>query len=88
MTLILYCVTFGVTERSFHTPSACIISTKPVQFSFRCYVEVKNHPPIVVDGCLPFVRMNRLGSPFNNGKDFFKTSQPAKRDGACHLHSG
>ena len=33
----------------------------------------------------PFVRMNWLGWPFNDGKDFSKISQPAKRNGAYHL---
>ena len=38
-----------------------------------------------VQGCLPFVRVNRLGWPLNNGKGFSKTSKPTERDGAYRL---
>ena len=37
-------------------------------------------------GCLPFVRMNRLGRVLNNGKGFSKISKPTERNGAYHLH--
>ena len=37
-------------------------------------------------GCLPFVRINRLGRVLNNGKSFSKISKPTKRNGAYHLH--
>ena len=38
-----------------------------------------------IQGCLPFVRINRLGWPLNNGKGFFKISKPTERDAAYHL---
>ena len=38
-------------------------------------------------GCLPFVRINRLGRALNkNGKGFSKISNPTERNGAYHLH--
>ena len=37
-------------------------------------------------GCLPFVRINRLGRALNNGKGFSKISKPTERNGAYHLH--
>ena len=37
-------------------------------------------------GCLPFVRINRLGRALNNGKSFSKISKPTERNGAYHLH--
>ena len=40
----------------------------------------------VVSGCLPFVRINRLGRSLNNGKSFSKISKPTERNGAYHLH--
>ena len=36
-------------------------------------------------GCLPFVRINRLGRALNNGKGFSKISKPTERNGANHL---
>ena len=36
-------------------------------------------------GCLPFVRINRLGRALNNGKGFSKISKPTERNGAFHL---
>ena len=33
-------------------------------------------------GCLPFVRINRLGRALNNGKGFSKISKPTERNGA------
>ena len=39
----------------------------------------------LVQGCLPFVRINRLGWPLYNGKGFSKISNPTERDGAYHL---
>ena len=33
-------------------------------------------------GCLPFVRINRLGRALNNGKSFSKISNPTERNGA------
>ena len=37
-------------------------------------------------GCLPFVRINRLGRALNSGKGFSKISKPTERNGAYHLH--
>ena len=34
--------------------------------------------PEVNIGCLPFVRINRLGRALNNGKDFSKISKPTE----------
>ena len=39
-----------------------------------------------VFGCLPFVRINRLGRALNNGKGFSKISKPTERNCAYHLH--
>ena len=36
-------------------------------------------------GCLPFVRMNRLGQALNNGKGFSKISKPTEQNGPCQL---
>ena len=36
-------------------------------------------------GCLPFVRINRLGRSLNNGKGFSKISKPTERNGAYHF---
>ena len=36
-------------------------------------------------GCLPFVRVNRLEWPLNNGKGLSKPSKPTERDSAPHL---
>ena len=36
-------------------------------------------------GCLPFVRINRLGRPLNNGKGFSTISKPTERNGDYHL---
>ena len=36
-------------------------------------------------GCLPFVRIIRLGRPFINGKGFSKITKPTERNGAYHL---
>ena len=36
-------------------------------------------------GCLPFVRVNRLGRALNNGKGFSKIAKPTERNGAYHL---
>ena len=36
-------------------------------------------------GCLPFVRINRLGRPLNNGESFSKISKPTERNAAYHL---
>ena len=38
-----------------------------------------------ITGCLPFVRINRLGGLLNNGKDFSKISKPTKPDCTYHL---
>ena len=38
-----------------------------------------------IKGCLPIVRMNRLGWPLNNGKGFSKINKPTKQDCAHHL---
>ena len=35
--------------------------------------------------CLPFVRINWLGRPLNNGEGFCKVSKPTERNGAYHL---
>ena len=37
-------------------------------------------------GCLPSVRINRLGRALNNGKGFSKIRKPTERNGAYHLH--
>ena len=37
-------------------------------------------------GCLPFVRINRLGRALNNGKGFSKISKSTERNSAYHLH--
>ena len=37
-------------------------------------------------GCLPFVRINRLGRALKNCKGFSKISKPTERNGAYHLH--
>ena len=36
-------------------------------------------------GCLPFVRIDRLGRALNNGKGFSKITKPTERNGAYHL---
>ena len=36
-------------------------------------------------GCLPFVRINRLERPLNNGNGFSKISKPTEQNGAYHL---
>ena len=36
-------------------------------------------------GCLPFVRISRLGRALNNGNAFSKISEPTERNGAYHL---
>ena len=36
-------------------------------------------------GCLPFVRIIRLGRAFTNGKGFSKITKPTERNGAYHL---
>ena len=36
-------------------------------------------------GCLPFVRINRLGRVLNNAKSFSKISKPTERNGAYSL---
>ena len=36
-------------------------------------------------GCLPFVRIIRLGRALINGKGFSKISKPTERNGAYHL---
>ena len=36
-------------------------------------------------GCLPFVRIIRLGQALINGKGFSKISKPTERNGAYHL---
>ena len=36
--------------------------------------------------CFPFVRINRLGRPLNNGEGFSKISKPTERNGSYHLH--
>ena len=36
-------------------------------------------------GCLPFVRINRLGQALSNGNRFSKISKPTERNGAYHL---
>ena len=38
-------------------------------------------------GCLPFVRINRLGWPLNKGNGFTKISKPTERDGATVYNS-
>ena len=40
---------------------------------------------MVAIGCLPFVRINRLGRPLNNGKGLFQNQQTTERNGAYHL---
>ena len=35
--------------------------------------------------CLPFIRINWLRRPLNNGKGFCKVSKPTERNGAYHL---
>ena len=40
---------------------------------------------IVSIGCLPFVRINRLGRALNNGKGFSKISKPTENEMALHL---
>ena len=37
------------------------------------------------NGCLPFVRIIRLGRALINGKGFSKTTKPTERNGAYHL---
>ena len=44
-----------------------------------------NHDGKVYRGCLPFVRVNRLGRALNNGKGFSKIAKPTERNGAYHL---
>ena len=39
----------------------------------------------VAEGCLPFVRIIRLGRALINGKGFSKISKPTERNGAYHL---
>ena len=36
-------------------------------------------------GCLPFVKINRLGRTMNTGKGFSKITKPTERNGAYHL---
>ena len=36
-------------------------------------------------GCLPFVRINRLGRALGNSKGFSKISKPTEQNGAYHL---
>ena len=36
---------------------------------------------MVANGYLPFLKINRLGRPLNNGKGFFKISKPTERNG-------
>ena len=38
-----------------------------------------------VPGCLPFVRIIRLGRALINGKGFSKITKPTERNGAYHL---
>ena len=41
--------------------------------------------PFRQEGCLPFVKINRLGGALNNGKGFSKISKPTERNSAYHL---
>ena len=49
-------------------------------------ITAENDFPAVLMGCLPFVRINRLGRALNNGMGFSKISKPTERNGAYHLH--
>ena len=42
-------------------------------------------PTLGESGCLPFVRINRLGRALGNGKGFSKISKPTEQNGAYHL---
>ena len=47
----------------------------------RSFVEDK----MLDSGCLPFVRIIRLGRTLINGKGFSKITKPTERNGAYHL---
>ena len=56
-------------------------------FDFSSCATYLRYGSVLVDirGCLPFVRIIRLGRALINGKGFSKITKPTERNGAYHL---
>ena len=92
------CVRFNVTDfvltsfpsYRYRLRSKCILAVTMMPKRSRRKVNVLSKPAEVTEsnghsGCLPFVTINRLGRPLNNGEGSSKISKPTERNGAYHL---